>query len=615
MWMAVGLAASLGFVTEAKAVPPHEDLLTPGELRGISWAPGDPWLYGYWEYLPANYDEAGPYDTYPLLVFLAGVGEYDDVPVCPAGADVCSADACGNDGLCRNLTWGPQQHIRAGNWDDTQRPFIMISPQHPIPPFTTQEWNIDNLDAFMQYVEDNYPIDPRRTYLIGMSQGGRAVLQYTWQHSRRFTAVAPAPGGLISPTDASCYFQDTALWVFHGENDAEGILGAGVFAPCQMVNVAYQYNNPALYGSMQCQSIVGEPRPEGRISMFHNVAHFSWVQTVDPVGSGFPASEWTADEGCGIPATFREYEAALDLDGVYSWFLSLDRPAATAPADFEIDVPNTSLTVYVADDDPIATYEWTQISGPGVTLMNDDQETLLVSDMAENQQYEFEVRVVDADGQWDVDSTIVSTVEFGGVGSSSSDGGPSSTTTDDGGPLTTTDDGGPVTTTDDGGPLTTTDDGGPLTTTDDGGPLTTTDDGGPLTTTDDGGPLTTDDGGPLTTDDGGTTAGDDGGTTVSPGSTTDGDGGSTLDGGTTFGDTDTGGGGQSTGIPPMTTATTASTVGGSSGGDTEGETEDSGGGASDDTGCSCTSDPADRNAPWLLLLIGVGLARRRRLRA
>ena len=596
MWMAVGLAASLGLSTQAKAEPPFADQITPGELRGISWAPGDPWLYGYWEYLPANYDDAGPYDTYPLLVFLAGVGEYDDVPVCPGGADVCSADACGGDGLCRNLTWGPQQHIRAGNWDDTQRPFIMISPQHPIPPFTTQEWNVDNLDDFLSYVEDNYPIDPRRTYLIGMSQGGRAVLQYTWQHSRRFTAVAPAPGGLISPTDASCYFQDTALWVFHGENDSEGILGAGVFAPCQMVNVGYQYQNPSAYGSMQCQSIVGEPRPEGRLTMFDNVAHFAWVETVDPVGAGFPASEWTTDEGCGIPATFREYEAALDSDGVYSWFLSLDRPAATTPADYEVDTPDTSLTVYVADDDPIATYEWTQVSGPAVTLMNTDQETLLVSDMAEETQYEFEVRVIDSDGQWDVDSTIVTTVEFGGVASSS--------------------DGGPVGTTTDGGPVGTTTDGGPVGTTTDGGPVGTTTDGGPVGTTTDGGTTGTGDGG--TTDNPGSTS--DASTTGAPGSTTGGDddddddddddnGDTTAGGGTTFGDTDTGGG-QGTGTgAPMTTATTASTAGGSS---DEGETEDSDGSASDDTGCSCTSNGHDRGTPWLLALVAFGLARRRR---
>jgi len=586
MWTAAGLAVSLGWVTEAKAEPPFVDQITPGQLRGISWAPGDPWLYGYWEYLPANYDDADPYDTYPLLVFLAGVGEYDDVPVCPGGADVCSADACGGDGLCRNLTWGPQQHIRDGNWDDTQRPFIMISPQHPIPPFTTQEWNVDNLDDFMQYVEDNYPIDPRRTYLIGMSQGGRAVMQYTWQHPRRFTAVAPAPGGVISPNDASCYFQDTALWVFHGENDAEGILGAGVFAPCQMVNVAYQYENPGLYPSMQCQSIVGEPRPEGRLTMFNNVAHFAWVQTVDPVGSGFPASEWAMDEGCNIPATFREYEAVLDSDGVYSWFLDLDRPAATTPADFEVDMPDTSLTVYVADDDPIAAYEWSQISGPAVTLMNADQETLLVSDMAENQQYEFEVRVVDSDGQWDIDSTIVTTVEFGGGGSSSSDGGPATTTTD----------GGPATTTTDGGPVTSTTDGGPATSTTDGGPLTSTTDGGATTGTD-----------------GDTTSAD--GTTSDPSTTgtTGGGGDTTADGGTTFGDTDTGGGHSTGDNPPMTTATTAATAGNDGGSSGGGETEGETGSATDDGGCSCTTEPTDRHFGWLLGLIGLGLARRRRV--
>jgi hypothetical protein len=247
------LLAGAGAAGSAKAEIPYLNQITPGELRGIAYAPGDPWVYGYWEYLPESFDEFGP-QSLPLLVFMAGVGEYDDVSSCPGGADLCTPAVCNGDGLCRNLAWGPQQLINNGQWNDVQRPFIMVSPQHPVPPYTSGPWNVDQLDDFMQFIVDEYPVDPRRVYLIGMSQGGRGVLQYTQAYPRRFTAVAPAPGGTVE-ADASCYFQDTGLWVFHGENDAEGILGAGVFNPCNMVNVAYQYDNPGLYVlSPQCQS-------------------------------------------------------------------------------------------------------------------------------------------------------------------------------------------------------------------------------------------------------------------------------------------------------------------------------------------------------------------------
>lgn len=427
----------------ARAAIPYADQLTPGTLRGIAHAPGDPWLYGYWEYLPESFDEYGP-GSLPLLVFMAGVGEYDDVPSCPGGTDLCDPSDCGGDGLCRNLTWGPQQLIRNGQWDDVQRPFIVISPQHPVPPFTSGPWNVDMLDDFLQFVVDNYPVDPRRMYLIGMSQGGRGALQFTQAYPRRFTAIAPAPGGTVD-SDASCYFQDTALWAFHGENDAEGILGAGVFNPCAMVNVVYQYENPDLYVlSPQCLSIVGEPRPPGRITMFDNVAHFAWVQTVDPIGSGFPASEWPSDQGCNIPATYRQYSAALDPDGVYSWFLSLDRPRVVAPDDLVVDEPMVSLPATITDDDPV-TITWTQTGGPPATLADADTDTLEVTGLLPLEQYTFEVYVVDADEQWDLDEVIVTTDVLGPMGGSSSSGGgeaSTGTSTSDDGPLSGSSSGG-----------------------------------------------------------------------------------------------------------------------------------------------------------------------------
>jgi hypothetical protein len=442
-WTGGALAIGLGVSTPAGAVIPYDAQITPGELRGIAHAPGDPWLYGYWEYLPTNIEYA---DTLlPLLVFLPGVGEYDDVSSCPGGTDLCTPADCGNDGLCRNLTWGPQQLMAAGTWDDVTRPFIMVSPQHPVPPFATTGWDVDMLDDYLQFIVDNYPVDPRRLYLIGMSQGGRAVLQYTQAYPRRFAAVAPSPGGVVD-VDASCYFQDTALWVFHGENDSNGTLGAGVFNPCNMVGVAYQYENPELYvGSAQCVSIAGEPRPPGRLTMFENTAHSSWIPTVDPIGAGFARGEWLGDQGCGIPATFRQYDPALDADGVYSWFLSLDRPRVLAPADVLVDVPDVSLPAVITDDDAV-TISWTQTGGPPATLGGADTDTLEVTGMQESQQYTFQVYVLDADEQWDLDEVVVTTDVFavagtgstGDPGTSSSDGGTTGTSSSDGGGTTGT---------------------------------------------------------------------------------------------------------------------------------------------------------------------------------
>ncbi len=421
------LPCAIAFVAlspaDVQAEIPFIDQLTPGELRGIGRDPGDPWIYGYWEYLPTSYDDLGPGETLPLLVFLPGIGEYDDDSACPGDADVCAAGDCGNDGLCRNLRWGPQQHMAANMWDETLRPFIMISPQYDIPPLAADDWDIVELDAFIQFVVDNYPVDSRRMYLTGMSQGGRATLQYVGAYGRRFTAAIPLPGGVVA-AGTSCSFEDTALWAFHGENDNNGQLGDGVFAPCNMVAVVEIYEHPELHPEYPaCTAYVGMPRPESRITMFDNVGHAAWVPALDPIGTGFAAPEWGADNGCGTTLPFRQYTAALDSDGIYSWLLSLDRPDVIAPSDLEVagDVGSIDLQAVTTDDDAV-TYAWSQTAGPAATLTAADSDTLVVSDLLPETTYTFEVFVTDADDQWDRDEVTVTVLELPAGTSSGSTG-------------------------------------------------------------------------------------------------------------------------------------------------------------------------------------------------
>src|SRR5690606_30180614 len=130
-------------------------------------------------------------------------------------------------------------------------------------------------------------------------------------------------------------------------------------------------------------------------------------------------------QGCGIPASFREYTAALDPDGVYSWFLSLDRPRVEAPPDALVDQTEISLLATITDDDAV-TIEWTQLDGPPATLSNADTDTLDVADLMPSEQYTFQVYVLDADNQWDLDEVVITTDEM--LSSGSSSGGASSST-------------------------------------------------------------------------------------------------------------------------------------------------------------------------------------------
>lgn len=435
-WLAVTMLVSVGMAGEARAEVPFEDQMTPGVLRGIALHEGDPWNYGYWEYLPTNFEAVDEEHRYPLLVFLGGIGQFDDPSTCPGGADVCWEAGCDAEGLCRNLRRGPMRLMWEGQWDDTARPFLFVSPQNLAPTVSTYPWDVEELDAFFDYVVENYPVDTRRMYLVGMSQGGRGVLEYTAAHPRRFTAVVTSPGGAVGG-DVSCHFQDTAFWAFHGEDDADQNLGVGVFNPCWMVRRVHMYNNPGNYGDLpRCAQRTEELFPPGRITVFYDVPHTAWIPANDPLGVGFSTPSWTADEFCNVDADYRQYTANLDPDGIYSWFLDLDRPDVVAPEDLEVihGTGSVGLTAVVEDDDAV-TYEWRQMGGPTAALEGADEATVTLGDLELGQTYTFEVFVVDEDNQWDVDDVSVTVVEQAGGGSTggdatSSTGGPAD---DDGG--------------------------------------------------------------------------------------------------------------------------------------------------------------------------------------
>lgn len=427
MGVALGSLLLLASST-AVAAPPYEDAITPGQLRGISLRAGEAWNYGYWEYLPSNYGELGPDERLPLLVFLAGIGEFDNPSVCPDDADVCEPSDCGffgGDGLCRNLRWGPQAEIRQGRWDEEDRPFIVVSPQNPAATLSNAGYSVDRLDAFFDYMIANYPVDPRRIYLVGMSQGGRYTLLYAAEHPRRVTAIAPTPAGRVDP-DAACRLRDTALWVFHGEDDDDANLGAGTFDPCWMAGQAYMYNNPEEFAQFDTclDRADGEPFPEGRITMFADVAHASWLPSVRPDPLGFDqTAEWTTPIDClDAPNEYREYTAALDPDGMYSWFLGLDRPALTVPETVEADWSESGVEVeVVVEDDDALTFSWTQTGGETVGFSVTPSGGLRLDAVPRSGgTFDFEVLAVDADNQWDRGSVQVVVAPASDEGGSSS---------------------------------------------------------------------------------------------------------------------------------------------------------------------------------------------------
>ncbi|WP_020528087.1 gliding motility-associated C-terminal domain-containing protein [Flexithrix dorotheae] len=96
-----------------------------------------------------------------------------------------------------------------------------------------------------------------------------------------------------------------------------------------------------------------------------------------------------------------EYEKAFTINIVDQEETVLQPPVIEVSANFEITLPENSLTIDASISDPdgsISTIAWSQISGPEATLINPTEEDLLLEGLSEG-VYTFRIVVTDNDGE------------------------------------------------------------------------------------------------------------------------------------------------------------------------------------------------------------------------
>lgn len=143
---------------------------------------------------------------------------------------------------------------------DKSFPFIVISPQCPEDEFWAMEK--EALLAIVEHVLKNYPADPKRVYLTGLSMGGYGAWHLPIDYPHVFAAVAPVCGG-IDPSKAAA-LRDVPIWAFHGAKDdvvplseSQGIVDALEAIEANVKLTVYRegnhnawdetYSNPDLY--------------------------------------------------------------------------------------------------------------------------------------------------------------------------------------------------------------------------------------------------------------------------------------------------------------------------------------------------------------------------------
>ena len=203
---------------------------------------------GFWEYLPAGYAAR---NDWPLLVCLHGIGE---------NGNGTSTE------LVRLTTNGVPKIIMSDSWPVAASAagdaFVVLAPQNArggchVP---------SDVSAFLQWAVANYPVDPSRVYLTGLSCGAIG----TWEYIRTGgTGLLPAAfvpicgDGRPAWAERGCLIAPLPIWAFHGDQDATIPL-AGSTVP--------------LVGMQGCQS----PAPtDARLTVYPGVGHDSWTRTYD----------------------------------------------------------------------------------------------------------------------------------------------------------------------------------------------------------------------------------------------------------------------------------------------------------------------------------------------
>lgn len=178
----------------------------------------------YMQFLPVGFDTS---KTYPLVIFLCGLGE------------------CGDD-LNLVAKHGFPEHARKGE----EYPFILVCPQIP----ADHVWYayIETLNDWLNRLTQSLPVDTRRIYLTGLSNGGIGTWLWATHNPDRFAAIIPVCGEAIEPL--AYRFKDMPVWAFHG--DADGCV------PCD--------------ASRRMVNAINEGGGHAKLTVYKGVGHDSW---------------------------------------------------------------------------------------------------------------------------------------------------------------------------------------------------------------------------------------------------------------------------------------------------------------------------------------------------
>lgn len=215
---------------------------------------------GYYAGLPSDYDSVTT--KYPVLIYVPGAGQFGNGAV----------------DLPLLLKDGPAQLIDEKKFPSTFKvngqtfSMIVFTPQ--LKGYSTTY----NIEAFIDFVKNNYRTDSTRIYLSGLSVGGSLSTDVASEIPNSIAAVVPMAG--VSTDCASsnrCRLiaqSNLPIWTFQSADDP-------VFNPEITKEFIAKVNSYA-------------PAVPAKLTMWPNGGHDAWTRALDPSykENGFNIYEW-----------------------------------------------------------------------------------------------------------------------------------------------------------------------------------------------------------------------------------------------------------------------------------------------------------------------------------
>jgi hypothetical protein len=293
---------------------------------------------GYWEYLPQNYNSEP--DTYPLIIFITGIGELGDGGV---------------DQLPKVLANGTPKTIKDGTFPVSVKvngetfKFLVISPQFLTWPSTS------DVQGVIDYAVRNYRVNTSRIYLTGLSMGGGAIWDYvgaTAANANRIAAIVPVCGASGPENDRISVLTNAALPIWATHNIGDDVVPSAN-------TIGYIDKIAALNFQLNPSSPLNR-NPIAKKTIFPVDGHDAWSTTysLDFKENGKNIYEWMLQYTRGnSPGTPSQNQP----------------PIANAGSDQTITLPTNSVILSGSGTDPdgnIANYSWSKISGPNQFSIN-----------------------------------------------------------------------------------------------------------------------------------------------------------------------------------------------------------------------------------------------------